>query len=112
MENIYDCQQLTKAIREGQVIPERSREYWGDDEQEKMTSLYNSGVGSSQISLELQRSEMAVIQRLITENLLTPPGATRKRTAKPPHCLCVECPMKQSCKQSKQKQEVCHAGNL
>lgn len=113
MEEFYDYQQLTKAIREGQIIPERSGEYWGDDEQEKMTSLYNSGIGISQIALELQRSEMAVIQRLITENLLTPPGAARKRTIRAPHCLCEDCPIKANCRQkSMQRQEVCHAGNL
>jgi hypothetical protein len=112
MDSIYDYEQLTKAIREGQVIPERSGEYWCDDEQEKMTNLYNSGVGISQIALELQRSEMAVIQRLITENLLTPPGAARKRTTKAPHCLCEECSMRRNCRQRKQNQEVCHAGDL
>ena len=84
-------QQLTKAIREGQVIPERSREYWGDDEQEKMTSLYNSGVGISQISLELQRSEMAVVQQLMTAGLLTSPGASRTRKGTAPKCLCEKC---------------------
>lgn len=82
MQNIYDYQQLTKAIREGRMLPERSREYWGDDEREKLITLYSSGIGISQIALELQRSEMAVIQRLITEDLLTPPGSARKRSVR------------------------------
>lgn len=112
MKNIYDYQQLTKAIREGRMLPERSREYWGDDEREKLINLYSSGVGISQIALELQRSEMAVIQRLITEDLLTPPGAARKRSVKEPHCLCEECPIRAKCKQKGRRQEACYAGSL
>lgn len=94
------------------MLPERSREYWGDDEREKLINLYSSGVGISQIALELQRSEMAVIQRLITEDLLTPPGAARKRSVKEPHCLCEECPIRAKCKQKGRRQEACYAGSL
>lgn len=32
MEDFYDCQQLLKIFRGRQMTPERSGEYWGDDE--------------------------------------------------------------------------------
>lgn len=98
MEKCYDYQELIRAIRDGQMMPERSGEYWGDEEKEKVVQLYHSGMGISEIALELQRSEMAVIQRLLTENLLTPPGATRRRTPKEPRCLCEDCELRKQCK--------------
>ncbi len=108
-ENTYDCQQLLRAFRGGELTPERSREYWGDDEHEKLTSRYYSGVGISQIALELQRSELAVIQHLMTSKILTTPGRKRKRKRPKPRCLCEGCLKNQDCKYRK---EASHAGNL
>ncbi len=112
MQETDDCQQLTKAIRAGEILPERSGEYWGNDEREKLTSLFFSGAGISQIALELQRSEMAVIQQLIVGKLLTTPGVTRTRKPKIPHCLCAECLLDGKCANRPFCQEGHYAGNL
>ncbi len=109
MEDSYDCQQLLKTFRDGQMIPERAGEYWGNDEREKLIDLFCSGVGISQIALELQRSEMAVIQQLITSKLLTSPGTQRSRRPPKPHCLCENCQLCGSCHRCK---EGANAGNL
>lgn len=109
MEDFYDCQQLLKIFRDGQMTPERSGEYWGDDEREKLVDLYHSGVGISQIAWELHRSEMAVVQQLITSKLLTSPGAQRSRRPTAPHCLCENCQLCRSCHRYK---EGTNAGNL
>lgn len=105
----YGCQQLLKAFRDGQLTPERSREYWSNDEHEKLTRQYYSGVGISQIALELQRSELAVIQHLMTSKILTTPGRRRQKKRPKPRCLCGDCLKNRDCKYRK---EASHAGDL
>ncbi len=112
MQETNDCQQLTKAIRAGEILPERSGEYWGNDEREKLIALFYAGAGISQIALELQRSEMAVIQQLIAGKLLTTPGVTRIRRPKEPRCLCGECRLQEDCANCHVCKEGHYAGNL
>lgn len=112
MKTSHDEQELLKAMREGLITPERSREYWGEEEAEQIVNLYTSGMGISEIALELQRSEMAVVQRLITEGLFTPPGTERKRKPKAPRCLCNSCPIREACEQEGCQWREGYAGNL
>jgi len=111
-ENDYDFQQLTKAIRAGLVQPERSGEYWGEDEREKLKELFNEGIDISRIALELQRSEMAVIQQLIMGKFLTSPGTSRPRKPKPPRCLCQECRLGEYHNSCPLRKEASYAGEL
>lgn len=91
MQNENDLRDLTRMIREGNLIPERSREYWSTKEREEMVQSFQSGTGISEIALQLQRSEMAVVQQLITAGLLTSPGASRPRKRKKHKCRCPSC---------------------
>lgn len=87
-ENINNTRELLMAIREGRVPSERSGEYWSDDERDTLRRLYMDGTGISQIALYLQRSENAVVQQLIVQNLLTPPGNSRGRRKTESRCRC------------------------
>ncbi|MEY8232555.1 hypothetical protein AALA82_13185 [Oscillospiraceae bacterium 50-16] len=91
MQNENNLQELTKAVREGNVIPERAREYWKSEEREELKRLFYQGRGITEIALQLQRSEMAVVQQLMTAGLLTSPGASRPRKSTMPKCLCEKC---------------------
>lgn len=91
-ENFDNTRELLKAIREGKIPSERSREYWSDNERNDLTRLYLvDGVGISQISLYLQRSESAIVQQLAAMGLLTPPGNERPKTASTAKCRCPKC---------------------
>lgn len=91
MQNEHDLRELTRTIREGGLIPERSGEYWSKDEREEMVRSFRSGVGISEIALQLQRSEIAVVQQLVVMKLLISPRAGHPRRTKQARCLCEKC---------------------
>ena len=91
-ENFDNSRELLIAIRRGKIPSERSREYWNEDERKELVQLYSEvGVGISQISLYLQRSESAIVQQLAAMGLLTPPGNERPKTASAAKCRCPKC---------------------
>lgn len=91
MQNENGLQELTKAVREGSVLPERAGEYWKPAEREELKQRFYQGQGITEIALQLQRSEMAVVQQLMTAGLFTSPGASRTRKGTAPRCLCEKC---------------------
>lgn len=106
MKNTYDKEELLRAIREGTTCPDRAGEYWNKDEHKQLVDLFLDGVGLSEIALQLQRTEQAVVQRLLVAGLLTPPQNRReKKEPKLTDCLCPKCPYK-DCKHCPQQKEV------
>ena len=92
-----DEQALLVALRKGEVTAERSKEYWKDDERKKLKEMHGAGEGISKMALELQRGENAVVQQLITMQMLTPSCDHRtcgrkKRKCSCPRCLELKCP--------------------
>lgn len=84
----HEERELLKALRNGQLPSERSKEYWSEEEREEVKRRFLAGEGISQIAIALQRSENAVIQQLIAMGLLTPPGKHRNRKPKNLRCQC------------------------
>ena len=80
MNEINNERKLLIALRNGAIPSERSGEYWSKEEKEKMKRMFWNGDGISDIALSLQRSENAIIQQLIVQKMLTPPGAARGRS--------------------------------
>ena len=80
MDEINNEKELLIALRNGVIPSERSGEYWSQEEKETLNRLFWNGTGISDIALSLQRSENAVIQQLIVQKMLTPPGATRSKS--------------------------------
>ena len=97
MLNEHEEQKLMQAIRGGYMLPERSGEYWSDEEREKLSAFYHSGVGLSGIALELQRSETAIVQQLMAMGLMTAPNVVRTRRPREPSCLCGKCRFNAQC---------------
>ena len=97
MNDLHEQQELLRMIRGGELRPERSREYWSDDERGQLETLYNSGTGISKIALELQRSEQAVVQQLLVMGLMTSSRGSRVKVEREPHCLCRECRVNKNC---------------
>lgn len=52
------------ALRERTVPLLRSQEPWTEDELQQVDNMFRSGVGLTQIALELHRSEMAIVNRV------------------------------------------------
>ena len=97
MEHSYDEQEWLKLMRKGGILPERSREYWSQDERDQLATMYTDGTGISQMALQLQRSEQAVMQQLMVTGLMTSTASRKARVEKLPHCLCDECQMQENC---------------
>lgn len=89
MEN--SLQELTREIREGNILPERAGEYWSEEEREELKQRFYSGEGITEISLQLHRTESAIMQQLVVQKLLKSPGTERPRSPKQPQCLCSKC---------------------
>ena len=88
-------EQELAALRSGERPCERSGEYWSKEEREKMLRDFAAGVGISELTLELKRTELAVVQEL--KNAGAFENQTRRRgrnQPKPSGCpSCCQCPM-------------------
>ena len=99
--------QLT-ALRNGKLSSERSNEYWSEGEEKQLARDFGEGLGISELCLNLKRSENAVIQRLQSMGLLTPPSSKYKRRAKLPKCSCPRC-LENACPKYNREDGCCRA---
>lgn len=83
--------EILKALREGKIPSERSREYWTAEEKEELHQYYMDGEGISQIAIALQRSENAIVQQLIASRWFPPVGAAGSRSGRDRKCRCPQC---------------------
>ena len=88
LENERD---FLKALREGTIPSERSREYWTDEEKEELRQYFMDGEGISQIAIALQRSENAIVQQLIALKWFIPTGTAGSRSGRDRKCHCPLC---------------------
>ena len=89
------------ALRTGQKPAQRSGEYWSKEELQQIEILYEEGVGISDITLQFERTEIAVCQQLTKMGLLSRqcrPRAHKKKAEEPTEypegCLCNLCHIK------------------
>lgn len=102
---INNKQELLIALRNGIIPSERSGEYWEEDEKRTLKEMFWNGTGISEIAVDLQRSENAVIQQLLLMRVLTPPHNTRQSGCRRKRCIYEEtCP--------DYKGGYCNAGEL
>lgn len=100
------------ALRNGNRPPQRSGEYWTEDEVRKLTVMFESGVGISEIAIELDRNEISVYQQLEKRGFLSAQSKPRSRGTRNcsrPKCLCLNCD-NYSCKNC--GKDCSHAGNV
>ena len=53
-------QESVRSMRNQTLRADRAGDYWRDDEKNRLRILFDSGVGITEIALELGRSELAV----------------------------------------------------
>lgn len=73
----------------------RQGEYWSDKERKRLKELFDGGVGITEIALQLQRAETAVVQQLVTGKAFYNERPRRIRTAPP--CQCRRCENQEMC---------------
>lgn len=77
-QDVMNQNELLVALRNGEVLPERSTAYWTPEERAELERLYNEGKGISEMSLLLQRSEGAIFQQLVAMGLMGAQGKPRQ----------------------------------
>lgn len=111
MENIVNIEEqrmLLAAIRNGELPSERTTVNWTDDERAELEKSYKEGVGISELSLRLQRSETAIYQQLIVLGLTATSGSRGPRKPKPSKCECPRC-LEMQCHYYDAKRGICRA---
>ena len=104
--------ELLSAIRNGLLSSDRSMAVWSKDEDQMLNDRYWDGDGISDLSLMLQRSESAVIQRLMYLDILTPKGKERPRgKSRQAKCHCPQC-LEHNCSYYDDKGGCCNAGGI
>jgi len=106
-EVMYEQRTLLSALRNGDLSSERSREYWGEQEDRELEQEFRDGAGISELCLKLQRSENAVIQRLGSMGLLTPPSKKHRHKHTKPKCPCPRC-LENKCPKYNRKDGKCY----
>lgn len=90
-QNSMNQTELLIALRNGEMLPERSTAYWTAEERVELERLYREGNGLSKMSLLLQRSEGAIFQQLVAMGLMGGQGKPRQRTPRQFKCQCPKC---------------------
>ncbi len=111
MKNEEAFQESVRSMRNQTLRADRARDYWTDDEKNRLRILFDSGVGITEIALELGRTEPAVYQQIEKMDLYgRKQNPQRQRNGKkPPDCLCgrcgndpTSCPLLAQCEQGKE----------
>ena len=68
-----------RSLRTGKRPPQRSGEYWTGDEVQKLTTMFEEGIGISAIAVELDRTEVAIYQQLEKKGFLANQCKPRNR---------------------------------
>ena len=91
--------ELIRRLRNGAIRLDHEGDVWHDDEKFKVKFMFEEGYGISEIAMEVQRTEHAVMQQIekmdLYQRALNP--KRRKLSAKIPVCLCKVCTLDSGC---------------
>lgn len=93
-----DFAEIVRNMRHRTSRMEREGDYWDEAEKERLTRLFDDNVGITEMAVQLQRTEPAVIQQIEKLDLYQrKENPTRRRKPeKAPECLCNRCQMDQN----------------
>lgn len=93
MMNQDEFREAVINMRRSPALLERQGEYWSTEDKEKVDRLFNQGVGITEISMILQRSESAVMQQIEKQDLYLRKQypCRQKNCSTPARCLCDTC---------------------
>ena len=104
----YNQRQLLIAHRNGEIPYERAKEYWSEKERKELKNRYENGGEVSQMAIQFQRSETAIIQQLTLMALTTPVDKQRTRGPRISKCKCPRC-QEFACPYYSGEDGACHA---
>ena len=93
MINEQEYFETVKSMRNHTKRLEREGDYWTQAEREKLVRMFGCGEGITEIAIQLQRTEPAVIQQIEKMDLYQRkenPSRSRNNDT-PPSCLCNTC---------------------
>lgn len=95
-ENYTD---LIKRMRRKTFRLDREGDYWTQEDREQLTRLFHDGVGLTEITILLQRTEQAINQQIEKMDLYEREDnpSRRRREDREPACLCGKCALKTVC---------------
>lgn len=106
-EELGSPEEVQKAIRDmraGVTSIDRRKEYWRDDEDQKLVELFREGLGISELAVLFQRSERAIMKRIEQLKLYGRVRPSRECKKQLEGCLCPNCTCQNECaKRSKTK---------
>ena len=93
MINEHDYQEAVKSMRGRTSRLEREGDYWTADEKTHLQTMFEAGIGLTEMAILLQRTEPAVIQQVGKMDLYRREACPRRRRSVPkaPRCLCTAC---------------------
>lgn len=85
--------ETVKSMRKRTTRLDREGDYWTQEEREKLARLFDSGVGLTDIAIQLQRTEPAVYQQAEKLDLYQrkEKPARHRNDSLFPSCLCDRC---------------------
>ena len=95
--------ETVKSMRKRTTRLEREGDFWTQEEREKLTRLFDSGAGLTDIAIQLQRTEPAVYQQAEKLDLYQrkEKPARHRNDSSPSSCLCDRCQLDEaSCPRS------------
>ena len=95
-DNETKRKERVRAMRQRTAQLEREGMYWTEDEKEQLRQSIWDGLDITEIALNLQRTEMAILQQAQLMGLY---GKARKCPSRKQKgkCLCEQCLQKESC---------------
>ena len=90
-QNFQNDERLT-GFRNGNITPLNNGKCWTDDDRKRLKIMYDLNVGITQMALDLERTELAIVQQAVQMGLITPPAASaRAKKKKTCSCICSKC---------------------
>lgn len=107
-EEIKDTERLHDAIgrmRNNAIPIERNGDYWSKEECEKVAELFYQNYGITEIALNMQRTERAIYQQIIKQELFE--AKNRKCQERKVKCICSKCPVSNTCEHYNKEENCC-----
>lgn len=76
---------------------------WSDEDKRTVAELFHNGIGITEIALQMQRSEPAIVQQLVKDKFFQNETKSRTRTKRERGCLCPDCSNYERCRQKQER---------
>ncbi len=89
MKDEMDSQrEQIKAMRKNALAAQRQKDYWSEEDHEKLQIMFSEGVGISEMAVTFHRTEMAIMNQINNLKLYEKVRSPRKKNDE---CKCKQC---------------------